>query len=98
MSFGVFGHCSLCGFIVIFVFVRAWSVSYTHLDVYKRQLIGLLHFLVGTVHGIRALDLVFQDLLCHSHRLEKAAVLILLDVYKRQDGGYLGRKNLHPLR
>ena len=45
--------------------------------------IGLLHFLVGAVHGVRALDLVFQDLLCHSHRLEEAGVLILLGVPHR---------------
>ena len=46
-------------------------------------LIGLLYFLVGAVHGVRALDLVFQDLLCHSHRLEEAGVLILLGIPHR---------------
>ena len=52
-------------------------------DAVPGVLIGLLHFLVGAVHGVRALDLVFQDLLCHSHRLEEAGVLILLGIPHR---------------
>ena len=42
--------------------------------------VGLLHLLVGTVHGVGGVDLVLQDLLCHRHSLEKAGVLILLGV------------------
>ncbi len=46
-------------------------------------MVGLLHLFVGAVHGVGAGDLIFQDLLCHGHRLEKAGVLILLGVPHR---------------
>ena len=38
---------------------------------------------IGAVHGVGAGDLVFQNLLCHGHGLEKAGVLILLGVPHR---------------
>ena len=54
-------------------------VSYTHLDVYKRQV--LIHLDIGTVveHVKGTIDIDFQrscDILCLRFRL---------DVYKRQD-------------
>ena len=65
------------------------QVAGQHHDAVPGVLIGLLHLFVGAVHGVGAGDLVFQNLLCHGHGLEKAGVLILLGVphrVKKADG------------
>ena len=59
------------------------QIAGQHHDAVAGVAVGLLHFFVRAVHGVGAVDLVFQDLLCHSHRLEKAAVLILFGVPHR---------------
>ena len=59
------------------------QVTGQHDDAVAGIFVGLLDFLVGAVHGVGAVDLVFQDLLCHSHGLEEAGVLIFLRIPHR---------------
>ena len=65
------------------------QIAGQHHDAVAGVAVRLLHFFVRTVHGVGAVDLVFQYLLCHGHRLEKAAVLIFFGVphrVKKADG------------
>ena len=65
------------------------QIAGQHHDAVPGVFVSLLHLFVGAVHGVGAGDLVFQDLLCHGHRLEKAGVLILFGVphwIKEADG------------
>ena len=59
------------------------QIAGQHHDAVPGVFVSLLHLFVRAVHGVGAGDLVFQDLLCHGHRLEKAGVLILFGVPHR---------------
>ena len=56
------------------------QIAGQHHDAVAGVFVGLLDLLVGAVDGVGALDLVLQDLLCHSHSLEEAGVLVLFRV------------------
>ena len=59
------------------------QIAGQHHDAVAGVLVGLTHFFVRAVDGVGAGDLVFQNLLCHGHRLEEALVLIFLRVPHR---------------